>query len=132
MVDKLNKLNFNIGAVNHDLNKQKQAPVEEQKEAKASDKPLVAQNYVDPEKVLDAMKKHGIHNMNHVVASGNVGYKSITDAINFFTDTVSPEMHSKLTEKVKVACQQEFPKTDIAPDIIAEVVDNLLFDALLA
>lgn len=132
MVDKLNRINVNIGKVNNDLAKNAEKQPKQEAEKNPVDKPALANSYLDPDKVLDAMKKHGIHNLNHVMASGKVGCKSITEAVDFFTSAISPEMHARLTLKVQEACKKEFPSVNINPDVIAEVVDNLLFDALIA
>lgn len=131
MVDKLNRINVNIGKVNNNLQKESSKQAHEDAE-KAPAKTNVSTNHVDPDKVMDAMKKHGLHNMNHVMASGQVGSKSITESINYFTSVMTPENHAKITEKVKATCQQEFPTLQISPDVISEVVDNLIFNSLLA
>jgi hypothetical protein len=132
MVDKLNRINVNIGNVNNDLAKHAEKQPKPEAEQKAPEKPALVQAHLDPDKVLDAMKKHGIHNLNHVMASGKVGCKSIQDSIDCFTNAISPEMHTQLTSKVQEACKKEFPQANIHPDVIAEVVDNLLFDVLIA
>ena len=131
MVDKLNRININVGNIqskNQNASKGDKA----EKEQNVPEQSLVAQNHVDPDKVLDAMKRQGLHNFNHVMASGNVGSKSITEAVNQFTSMITPEMHSEITEKVKAVCAQEFPTSKIHPDVIAEAVDNIIFESLSA
>lgn len=130
-MDKLNSINVNIGKVNSNLQKESSKQSKEETE-KAPEQNAVSTNYVDPDKVMDAMKKHGLHNMNHVMASGQVGSKSITDSINYFTSVMTPENHAQITEKVKATCQKEFPTLQIDSDVVSEVVDNLIFNSLLA
>lgn len=131
-MDKLNKINLNIGAIKNDLQQQAKKRVEEKKEEKAGEKPQIAHEQVDPDVLMEAMKKHGMNNLNLVMASGNVASKTITDAIDFFTSAVSPEMHKDLTDKVKLIFKAEFPAAQMDPEVITEVVDNMLFEALTA
>lgn len=131
-MDKLNNINFKLGSVNNDLFKEKAKKEPVENEQKPVAQPKVECKNVDPDKVLDAMKKHGVHNLNHVVASGKVASKSITDSMDFFTSAISPETHRNLTEKVKTVFQQEFPSAQMDPEVIAEVVDNIIFETLTA
>ena len=131
MVDKLNRININIGNVQPDKQNVFKGDNAE-KEVKNPEEALVAKNYIDPDKVLDAMKRQGLHNLNHVMASGNVGSKSISDAMNHFTSMITPQIHSEITEKVKAVCAKEFPSANIHPDVIAETVDNIIFEAISA
>lgn len=132
MVDKLNKVNVNVGSVNNDLLKQsskqeanEQRPIEEEKAP-------VEYESIDPEKVLDAMKKHGVNNFCQAMASGKIACKSITESMDFFANTITPELHTKLTDRVKNVFKKEFPTADPDPDLITEVVDDIIFDALTA
>ncbi|MGD9579934.1 MAG: hypothetical protein AB7V50_01045 [Vampirovibrionia bacterium] len=131
MVDKLNRINVNVGSVNNNLQKESSQQAQEEVEV-TQENTTVATNHVDPDTVMDAMKKHGLHNMNNVMASGQVGSKSITDSINYFTSAISPEKHAQITEKVKDVCKQEFPTLQMNSDTLSEVVDNLIFNSLLA
>jgi hypothetical protein len=133
MVDKLNRINVNIGSVNNDLQQQSKNNQEaEKKEVQEKEQVKPEYKQVDPDRLMDAMKRHGVHNFNHVMASGKVGSKSISDAVNYFTNSISPKQHTELTDKVKAVCKQEFPRSELDPDIIAEVVDNIIFETLTA
>lgn len=131
-MDKLNGIRLNLGNVRNDLKNQSAQQKKEDQPAPQAEKAPVVTNQVDPEKVMDAMKKHGIHNLNHVMAQGKVASTSIQEAMDFFTKAITPQMHTDLTEKVKQACAKEFPAGKVHPDVITEVVDNIIFDSLTA
>jgi capsular polysaccharide biosynthesis protein len=132
MVDKLNRINVNINNVQGDMQQRARKEEAEQKEVKEQEQIRAEHKHVDPDKLMDAMKKHGLHNLNHVMASGKVASKTISDAINYFTDAISPQKHAEITNKVCEVFKQEFPGAKLDRDVVEEVVDNLIFDALTA
>lgn len=132
-MDKINNINARFNNINPNYNlpkdsKQQQSQQEVNKEAEA---PKPQANYVDPDKVMDAMAKHGVLQMMQSVSFGQVKSKSIEDSVNFFTNTISPEMHAQLTERATKVFQKEFPTTKMDPDFIAETVDTMIFDSLM-
>jgi hypothetical protein len=131
MVDKLNKISGQyVGSVNNDLNKSSKQQQEVEQDDKQEASPAIECKNLEPDKVMDAMKQFGLHNLNNVMASGNVTNKSISDAMNHFTSNITPEMHENITKKVEDVIAKEFPNANVNQDLVAGIVDELIFSAL--
>ena len=129
-MDKLNKIGLNINAVQNDL--QKQPKKQEQEEITSTPKEALKPEYqqLDPDKIFDAMKRHGLQNLGQIIASNTPASNSIKDNMDYFIQNITPEKHQQITAKAQEIFKKEFPNVEMKPDLISDVVDNIIFEAL--
>jgi len=126
---KLDKINLNIGSVKNDL-KQKSKKQKTEEVDTTVETSKVEYQQVEPDKILEAMKKHGLQKLGKLKNSNEDSSDTVKESVNYFITNVTPEKHEEITKKVKDVFVEEFPNAEMQPDLISDVVDNLIFEAL--
>lgn len=129
-MDKINGFNPFTGKVQNDLAKESSKKQPEGSEAETVDANAAVYTSLDPDQVMDAMKKHGLYNMVNIKKNNDSSLLSISQSVEHFTSQVPPENYNNLTKKVSEACSKEFPNQKLDPEFIAQVVENIIFETL--
>lgn len=129
-MDKINGFNPFTGKVQNDLAKESSKKQPEKSDAEKVDTNAAVYSALDPDQVMNAMKKHGLYNMVNIKKNNDPALLSISQSMEHFTSQIPPENYNNLTKKVTEACSKEFPNQKLDSEFISQVVENIIFESL--